>query len=78
MTLTMICFCSQQKLMVVGIDTYHCPTKKKASIGGFVASMNHTCTRWYSKVCIQQPGQELVQGLQICLTAALRKFHAVS
>ncbi|KAK7005358.1 piwi [Biomphalaria glabrata] len=65
-----------QKLMVVGIDTYHCPTKKKASIGGFVASMNHTCTRWYSKVCIQQPGQELVQGLQICLTAALRKFHA--
>nr|QOW64977.1 hypothetical protein [Lymnaea stagnalis] len=65
-----------QKLMVIGIDTYHDATKSKQSIGGFVASMNRTCTRWFSKVCIQRPGQELVQGLQVCLIVALKKYHA--
>lgn len=63
------------KLMVVGIDSYHDATKGKQSVGGFVASTNRLCTRWYSKVCFQRPGQELVHGLQICLTSALRKFH---
>ncbi|GFN78416.1 piwi protein [Plakobranchus ocellatus] len=62
--------------MVVGIDSYHDATKGKQSVAGFVASMNRSCTRWYSNVCFQRPGQELVHGLQICLTAALRKYHA--
>ncbi|KAK3795239.1 hypothetical protein RRG08_056298 [Elysia crispata] len=64
------------KLMVVGIDSYHDAAKGKQSVGGFVASMNRLCTRWYSNVCFQRPGQELVHGLQICLTSALRKYHA--
>ncbi|CAG5115063.1 unnamed protein product [Candidula unifasciata] len=67
-----------QKLMVVGIDTYHDNARSKQSIGGFVASMNQDCTRWYSNVCFQRPGQELAHGLHICLTNALRKYHSVN
>lgn len=64
--------------MVVGIDTYHDNAKGRQSIGGFVASMNQNCTRWYSRVCFQRPGQELAHGLHICLTNALKKYHSVS
>ena len=31
--------------MVVGIDTYHDSVNKGQSVGGFVASMNRTCTK---------------------------------
>ncbi|BFZ03166.1 hypothetical protein BsWGS_06204 [Bradybaena similaris] len=67
-----------KKLMVVGIDTYHDSAKSRQSIGGFVASMNQDCTRWYSRVCFQRPGQELAHGLHICLTNALKKYHSVN
>ena len=62
--------------MVVGIDSYHDNARGKQSVGGFVCSLNQSCTRWFSNVCIQRPGQELVHGLQLCLTKGLRKFHA--
>ena len=64
--------------MVVGIDVYHDSAKGTRSIGGFVASTNKLLTKWYSRVCFQQPGQELIDGLKLCFTAALRKFHEVS
>ena len=35
-------------------------------------------TRWYSRVAIQGPQQELVDGLKLCFRAALQKFHEVS
>ena len=64
--------------MVCGIDTYHQKARTARSVGGFVASTNDTCTRWYSKVCHQVPGEELVHGLQICFVAAIRKYHEVN
>ena len=64
--------------MIVGIDVYHDASKGSRSIGGFVASTNKTFTRWYSRVCFQVPGQELIDGLKVCFTAALRKYHEVS
>lgn len=64
--------------MVVGIDTYHEATQGRRSVGGMVCSVNSSCTRWYSRVCFQQAGQELIDGLKVCFTAALRKYHEVS
>ncbi|KAJ8319428.1 hypothetical protein KUTeg_004519 [Tegillarca granosa] len=67
-----------KELMIVGIDVYHDATKGKRSIAGFVSSTNRTCTRWYSRVCFQTPGQELIDGLKMCLTSAIRKYHEVN
>lgn len=65
-------------MMVVGIDSYHDASQKGRSIGAFVASTNKACTRWFSRVCHQMPGQEMVDGLKVCLIAAIRKYHEVS
>ena len=70
-------FLLQCGLMVCGIDTYHKPSGTARSVGGFVASMNSYCTRWFSKVCQQLPGEELVHGLRICFVSAIRKYHQV-
>ncbi|XP_060067150.1 piwi-like protein 1 [Ylistrum balloti] len=67
-----------KKLMVIGIDVYHDAAKGKRSIAGFVASTNPQCTTWYSRVCFQMPGQELVDGLKLCLISAIRKYHEVN
>ena len=40
-------------IMVVGIDTFHDPMRKGASVGGLVASVNQGFTKWYSKACYQ-------------------------
>lgn len=63
--------------MVIGIDVYHDASRGGRSVGGFVASMNKSLTRWYSRVCFQSPGQELIDGLKMALTASLKKFHEV-
>ena len=70
--------CVQDNLMVCGIDVFHDVAKERRSIGGFVASLNKSCTRWYSRVSYQMPGQELIDCLKVCFTAALRKYHEVS
>ena len=63
--------------MVCGIDTYHDAGQRKESRAGFVSSINQHCTRWYSRTCLQPPGEELVNGLKICFTASLRKYYEV-
>jgi len=67
----------QKNVMIVGIDVYHDVSKGSRSIGGFVASTNKMFTRWYSRCCFQLPGQELIDGLKVCFTSALKKFHDV-
>ncbi|XP_075714984.1 piwi-like protein 2 isoform X2 [Rhinoderma darwinii] len=65
-------------LMVIGIDVYHDPSRGLRSVTGFVASMNHCLTRWYSRVVFQLPHQEIMDGLKLCLVGALQKFHEVN
>ncbi|KAM3924689.1 LOW QUALITY PROTEIN: piwi-like protein 2 [Leptodactylus fuscus] len=65
-------------LMVIGIDVYHDPSRRLRSVTGFVASMNHCLTRWYSHVVFQLPHQEIMDGLKLCLVGALQKFHEVN
>nr|XP_020644546.1 piwi-like protein 1 [Pogona vitticeps]XP_020644547.1 piwi-like protein 1 [Pogona vitticeps]XP_020644548.1 piwi-like protein 1 [Pogona vitticeps] len=62
-------------LMIVGIDCYHDTTTGRKSIAGFVASKYQGMTRWYSRCVLQDVGQELVDGLKVCLQAALRTWH---
>ncbi|XP_043548681.1 piwi-like protein 1 [Chiloscyllium plagiosum] len=56
-----------KQLMVVGIDCYHDNAAGRKSIAGFVASINQSITRWFSRCILQERGQELVDGLKVCL-----------
>lgn len=62
--------------MIVGIDCYHDTTAGRRSIAGFVASINEGMTRWFSRCIFQDRGQELVDGLKVCLQAALRAWNS--
>uniref|UniRef100_A0A8B9CLL1 Piwi like RNA-mediated gene silencing 1 n=1 Tax=Anser brachyrhynchus TaxID=132585 RepID=A0A8B9CLL1_9AVES len=63
-----------KQVMIVGIDCYHDTSAGKQSIAGFVASLNQTMTRWFSRCVVQTRGQELVDGLKACLQTALRDW----
>jgi aubergine-like protein len=67
--------------MVVGLDVYHSGEivrKTKASVVGFTASMNSHMAAYYSRVVIQNPGQEIVEALGPCLESALQQFHKIN
>ena len=53
--------------MVVGIDTYRDSQTRSAQMVGFVASINPTCTRYYSRVIEQRSYQDLISGLKSCM-----------
>ena len=65
-------------LMVIGIDTYHDTLRRVQSVAGFIASLNNTCTRYYTCAKFQQPGEELHNSLQTLVTNALRRYHEVN
>lgn len=67
-----------QNVMVVGVDVYHDLTRGRQSVLGFVSSVNHNFTRWYSKCSFQEPGKELVNCLRIALLEALVKYYEVN
>lgn len=64
-------------IMVVGIDVYHPASgaASKASVAGFVASLNQNLTQWYSKAYFQRPGQEYVDVLRACFVSALTAYR---
>ncbi|KAK3514784.1 hypothetical protein QTP70_031016 [Hemibagrus guttatus] len=65
-------------LMVVGVDVHHDTSKKKRSVMGFVSSLNSLMTKWYSRVTFQMPNEEIINGLRVCLLAALQKYYEVN
>jgi len=62
------------KTMLVGVDVYHDTITKGLSVAGFCASYNANFTKYHSFGVFQKGGQELVDGLKMCMLAALRKF----
>ena len=40
--------------MIIGIDVCQDKTKRKKSVGGFVASLNGTFSSWYNKINFHQ------------------------
>jgi aubergine-like protein len=67
-----------KKLMVIGIDVYHQTEKRYKSIAGFVSSLNNEQTRWYSKICFQMVGQELVDSLKVAFSNAIKQYYEVN
>ncbi|XP_019740699.1 piwi-like protein 2 isoform X2 [Hippocampus comes] len=67
-----------KNLMVVGVDVHHDTSKARQSVMGFVASINSSITRWYSRVTFQGPNEELINGFTVCLLDALHKYHEVN
>ncbi|XP_061527024.1 piwi-like protein 2 [Phycodurus eques] len=67
-----------KSLMVVGVDVHHDTSKTHQSVMGFVASINSSLTRWYSRVTFQGPSEELINGFTVCLLDALHKYHEVN
>lgn len=67
-----------KNMMVVGVDVHHDTSKSRQSVMGFVASVNSTLTRWYSRVTFQTPTEELIFGFRVCLLAALQKYYEVN
>ena len=61
--------------MVIGIDVYH--ERGNRSVAGFVASMNRSLTRWFSRAVFQTQREELVTGLGECMNQALSNYHKV-
>ena len=73
-----LCFL-QKGLMVCGIDSYHegKGLRQASSVGAFVAATNTQCTRWFSRVCNQAAGQELMDCLVPCFLESLQVYHKV-
>lgn len=64
-----------QNTMIVGIDTYHEGANRGKTVGGLVASINASFTRYYSRPHIQESAkEELVAGLVNCMVEALESF----
>ncbi|KAG5670554.1 hypothetical protein PVAND_000808 [Polypedilum vanderplanki] len=60
--------------MIIGIDTYHEASHKGLTVGGFVASLNSSFTKYFSKPAIQQKREELINGLLNCMSQALLHY----
>uniref|UniRef100_A0A8C3NIF5 Piwi-like protein 2 n=1 Tax=Geospiza parvula TaxID=87175 RepID=A0A8C3NIF5_GEOPR len=67
-----------KQLMVVGMDIHHSKSPGMRSVIGFVASMNHILTKWYSRVVFQMPHQEIADSLRLCLSQALKRFYELN
>ncbi|XP_072490999.1 piwi-like protein 2 isoform X2 [Notamacropus eugenii] len=67
-----------KQLMVIGMDVYHDPSRGMRSVVGFVASINLSLTKWYSRVVFQMPHQEIVDSLKLCLVGSLKKYYEVN
>lgn len=53
--------------MVIGINTYRDSQSRSSQIIAFVASINPTCTRYYSRSFQQQNHNDLIQGLKLSM-----------
>ncbi|CAN7986806.1 unnamed protein product [Ixodes hexagonus] len=60
--------------MIIGYDTYHDSSRRGRSAGAFVASLNRTFTRWFSRVSFHTTHQELGNSLAAHLQDALRQY----
>lgn len=67
-----------KSFMVVGIDVYHDTIDRKKSCVGFVCSMNHTTSRWWTKTFFQNSLEEIGQKVNANLVIALKRFHALN
>jgi aubergine len=65
-------------VMICGIDTFHAAGNKNDSVSGFVASINSTYTKWFSRAVIQNKKEEFVNGLISSLKGALEAYKSAN
>lgn len=65
-------------VMICGIDSYHEVGGKGNSVSAFVASLNKTYTRWYSKAVLQSKKEELMHGLVDSFQKSLTAYKAMN
>ncbi|XP_078258850.1 piwi-like protein 4 [Rhinoraja longicauda] len=66
-----------KSLMVIGIDINQ-DALRKGTFVGFVASINCTVTKWFSRCIFQPHGAEAADCLKICMKGALRKWLEIN
>lgn len=64
--------------MICGVDTYHEVGHNGINVGGFVASLNPSYTKWFSKPCIQGKKEELINGLTVAMACALNTYKQLN
>lgn len=64
-----------RSVMICGIDSYHDAAQKGNSVAAFVASLNDSYTKWFSKAVIQTKREEIVGGLCSSFIAALVAYQ---
>lgn len=67
-----------KRVMICGIDTYHDSAKKDSSVCAFIATMNETKTRFFSRATLQATHQELSNNLTLVVKSALQHFSKVN
>lgn len=67
-----------KNVMICGVDTYHDAKKQDNSVSAFVASLNDSFTRWYSRAVIQKQKEELINGMCFSLQQALGVYENVN
>ncbi|KAH8037470.1 hypothetical protein HPB51_010997 [Rhipicephalus microplus] len=60
--------------IVIGYDTYHNAGSRNRTVGAFVASMNQTFTRWYSRVSFPSTHEQLGIMFALHLRDCLSKY----
>lgn len=65
-------------VMICGIDTYHDPSNKNGSVAAFVASLNNTYTKYYSRAKIQSRKEEIHHGLSVSLQKSLMSYKKIN
>ncbi|XP_039205017.1 piwi-like protein 4 [Crotalus tigris] len=64
-----------KSLMVVGIDVNKDTMNKGNSVVGFVASLNASITKWYSRCILQCAGTSMADCLRICMEGAINNWQ---
>ncbi|XP_044740246.1 piwi-like protein Siwi [Chrysoperla carnea] len=65
-------------LMVVGFDVYHDTMNKDRSFGAMVASMNRSCSQYYSTCTPHTQGTELSNDFALNMERAVMKYNEIN
>jgi aubergine-like protein len=63
-----------ERSMIIGADVFHNIGQKKDSCVGFCASLDPHFSKFYSKISLQKPGQEIMDNLSKMIQDAIRKY----
>ncbi|ODN06625.1 Protein argonaute-3, partial [Orchesella cincta] len=63
-----------KNIMILGMDVAHDVSRRNPSVIALIASMNDTCTKYYSKSGFQRMHQEVAVGMRVLFMDALQAY----